>query len=54
MKLATRDGGTVEITPIGHMHDVRLRNDAGETTASVRMTGAEAMALVYKIHHGGH
>jgi hypothetical protein len=52
VKFTTPDGGSVEITRIAHAHDVQLRNAAGETTATVRMTHAEALALVYKIHHG--
>jgi hypothetical protein len=53
VKLTTRDGGSVELTRVENMHDVHLRNAAGETTATVRMTDTEAMTLIYGLHQKG-
>jgi hypothetical protein len=52
MQFTTKDGGSVEITRIAGMHDVHVRNSAGESIATVRMTDPEAMTLVYEIQHG--
>lgn len=52
MRFTTKDGGSVEITRIAHMHDAHVRNASGESIATVRMTDAEAMTLVYEIRQG--
>jgi hypothetical protein len=52
MQFITKDGGSIEITRIANMHDVHVKNAAGESIATVRMNNAEAMTLIYEIRNG--
>jgi len=46
LKFDTANGGVIEVTRMGLLWDMRLRNEKGETVATVVLNSDDADALI--------